>query len=64
VKIIIRGDSAYSREEIMAWSEDETDIALSDLKSLCWWVNLLDLTQQVGVSIFITILFGFKYISI
>ena len=34
VKIIIRGDSAYSREEIMAWSEDETDIALSDLKSL------------------------------
>ena len=26
VKIIIRGDSAYSREEIMAWCEDETDI--------------------------------------
>ena len=32
VKILIRGDSAYSREEIMAWCEDETDIALSDLK--------------------------------
>ena len=31
VKILIRGDSAYSREEIMAWFEDETDIALSDL---------------------------------
>ncbi|CDN15455.1 Mobile element protein [Richelia intracellularis] len=31
VKIIIRGDSPYSREEIMAWFEDETDIALSDL---------------------------------
>ena len=26
VKILIRGDSAYSREEIMAWCEDETDI--------------------------------------
>ena len=26
MKIIIRGDSAYSREEIMAWCEDETDI--------------------------------------
>lgn len=26
VKIIIRGDSAYSREEIMAWCESETDI--------------------------------------
>ena len=26
VKIIIRGDSAYSREEIMGWCEDETDI--------------------------------------
>ncbi|MCC5615835.1 IS1380 family transposase [Nostoc sp. CHAB 5836] len=26
VKIIIRGDSAYSREEIMAWCEQETDI--------------------------------------
>ncbi|CDN11154.1 Mobile element protein [Richelia intracellularis] len=26
MQIIIRGDSAYSREEIMAWCEDETDI--------------------------------------
>jgi len=26
VKIIIRGDSAYSREDIMAWCESETEI--------------------------------------